>query len=88
MSQPSRTFGTRLREVRTRRKISQRELVEWLRGLGFDLHQPAISGIESGKRQLSFDEAVAIARFLKIPLEALYMSWEDWLVFESEFGLG
>jgi transcriptional regulator with XRE-family HTH domain len=84
---PSETFRTRVREARTQRGLSQRALVDALRERGIEIHQPAYSDLENGRRSIGLDEAVAIARVLKVPVERLYMTWEDLLVFEAEIGL-
>jgi transcriptional regulator with XRE-family HTH domain len=86
MAQPSDTFRERMREARTQRGLSQRGLATGLRELGYAFEQPTISWIENGTRNISLDEAVAIARVLRVPLGRMYMDWTDYLVSEAEAG--
>jgi len=61
---PSEVFRRRLREVRQARNWTQPELAEKLSGQGAGITEFTINRIESGKRGLSLDEAVAIAAVL------------------------
>jgi transcriptional regulator with XRE-family HTH domain len=65
---PSAAFGKRLREVRERArpKITQAQLVERLAELGFELNRDAVIQIESGRRRVTLDEALAIAAVLGV----------------------
>jgi transcriptional regulator with XRE-family HTH domain len=84
-TQPSsQVFRERMREARQASDISQQGLVRRLKELGVSMNQPAVARIEAGERKVSLDEAVAIARVLRVPLERLYASWEDYLVIQAE----
>lgn len=64
MTRPSEVFRKRLREVRQIRGWTQKELAEALSRTGADLNEFTITRMESGKRRVSLDEAVAIAAVL------------------------
>ena len=85
---PSETFLERTKDAREVRGMSQRQLVARLEAEhGIHLTQPAYTLLESGRRALKFDEAVAISRVLNVSLELMYApSWHDYLVMESEAG--
>lgn len=60
---PSHVFGKQVKEVREglRPKVSQVELARRLTELGIETHQVTVSRIETGDRDVSIDEAFAIA---------------------------
>ncbi len=64
MPLPSEVFRTRIRKVRQAKGWTQQELAEALNGAGAELTAFAITRLESGKRGVSLDEAVAIAAVL------------------------
>jgi transcriptional regulator with XRE-family HTH domain len=64
MPLPSEVFRRRLREVRQAKGWTQPELAEALAGAGVDLNEFVITRMESGKRRVSLDEAVALAAVL------------------------
>ncbi len=60
-------FGKRLAQMRKERKISQEQLAE-LSGL----NRPYISGIEQGKRNVSLEVIVSLAKALGIKTKELF----------------
>jgi transcriptional regulator with XRE-family HTH domain len=60
-------FGKRLAQMRKERKISQEQLAE-LSGL----NRPYISGIEHGKRNVSLEVIVSLAKALGIQTKELF----------------
>jgi transcriptional regulator with XRE-family HTH domain len=64
MSMPSEVFRSRLREVRRAKGWTQQELAGALSSQGVGITAFAIARLESGKRGISLDEAVAIAAVL------------------------
>lgn len=69
---PGARFARRLREERERAGISQADLAGRLSGALDDvIYHSAVARIESGKRSVKIDEAVAIADVLKVSLAAL-----------------
>ena len=62
-----RTIGTRLRERRLARGLSQAEL-----GRECDLHRTFIGSVERGQRNISIINIRLIARKLKISLQDLF----------------
>jgi transcriptional regulator with XRE-family HTH domain len=66
MSLPSEVFRARLREVRRAKGLTQQDLAEALSGAGEDLSASAITRMESGHRDVSLDEAIAIAAVLGV----------------------
>jgi DNA-binding XRE family transcriptional regulator len=93
MTEPDQLFRERMREVRERApRMSQRQLAEELQKLGFEMSQPAIWAIESGKRNVSLAEAIAISAVLDVPTQDLYRelpSWDDYsLASAEEPGIG
>ena len=59
-------FGKRLREARQARRLSQRDLHE-ATGIAISM----ISGIESGKRNVSLQRASMLAKAVNIPLHKM-----------------
>jgi transcriptional regulator with XRE-family HTH domain len=86
--EPSKTFGERVKELRERRGISQRELVEALERLGVPMHQPGIARIQKGTRKVSLEELFAIAAVFDVPPESLYWppldTWEEYDAVQME----
>ena len=65
-------FGTRLRDLRLQRELSQERLAE-LAGL----HRTYLGGIERGERNVSLINLVAIANALDLPLSTLFEGIDD-----------
>ncbi len=65
------TFASRVRQVREARGWSQEELARRLAEIGPRLGPTAITRLERGDRAVRVEEAVAIARALMTPLNAL-----------------
>ena len=61
---PSKVFGSRLRETRKARRISQTALAQRMTDVGRPLDKAAVLRIENGERRLSLDEAIAFASVL------------------------
>jgi transcriptional regulator with XRE-family HTH domain len=59
-------FGKRLREIRTRKGISQEKLAE-LAGL----HRTYVSSVERGERNISLVNIESLAEALGVPMAAL-----------------
>ena len=59
-------FGTRLRELRNKRSLSQEDL-----SLACELDRTYIGGVERGERNISLINIVRIARALGVPPEKL-----------------
>jgi transcriptional regulator with XRE-family HTH domain len=57
---PRQVFAQRMREVRNRRSWSMEELSKRLKELGLKLNASQIAKIETGSRDISLDEAIAI----------------------------
>jgi transcriptional regulator with XRE-family HTH domain len=74
---PSQVFAKRLREVRTRRKWSMRQLSERLEELGVKLNTSQIAKIETGVRDISLDEALSIALALGVSPLHLFIPIEE-----------
>lgn len=88
-TRPSEVFRARLRQLRKRRRISQRELVRRVRELGVPMHQPGVSRIEAGTQSVSLDEAVAISAVFDLLPEHLYrtpLDWEDYVIAQGALG--
>ena len=56
-----------LKILRTSARLSQEDMAERMRRLGFKLHQTQIAKIENGTRGISFDEALGLAKALSVP---------------------
>lgn len=66
-----KSFGQRLRELRTARGWSQGYLAQRMTNAGTAIHQTQIAKLEAGARAVRLSEAVALARTLGASLEAL-----------------
>jgi transcriptional regulator with XRE-family HTH domain len=66
--------GPRIREARLRAlaKVSQEELAARLQAMGVELDRSAISRIESGERQVTDLEILAICQALDVPVGNLF----------------
>ena len=56
--------GQRIREARSKAKLSQEQVVARLQSLGVDIDQTALSRIENGERQITDIEVVAVCQIL------------------------
>ncbi len=63
--------GSRIRELRKQKKISQEEFAARMQVAGIDIDQRTISRIECEKRFLADFELREIARILQIPMDEL-----------------
>jgi transcriptional regulator with XRE-family HTH domain len=61
LSDPRRLFGSRVRELRLQRKLSQEKLAELA-----DLHRNYVGGVERGERNVSLLNIVRLAHGLKV----------------------
>lgn len=64
-------LAVRLRQIRQARGWSQTKLADWMRTEGVDLSRTVIREIESGRRPIRLNEALAAAAALGQPLEVL-----------------
>lgn len=69
--QAERRFGARVRQARTERGWSQRELAADLAAKGIKLDPSAITRLEKGQRPIRLDEAATLAEIFGIPLEEM-----------------
>jgi transcriptional regulator with XRE-family HTH domain len=74
---PEHIFMSRLRVIRTTRRVTQRALAARLAELGVKLDYSAVARIEQGARGISLNEAVAIALALEVTLESLLVPSES-----------
>lgn len=65
-----KAFGTRVSELRKKRKLTQEELADLV-----DLHRTYIGFIEQGKRNPSIGNIYKIAKTLNISLKELFKSF-------------
>jgi transcriptional regulator with XRE-family HTH domain len=65
---PTQAFARSLKQGRLLRDLNQQRLAERLTELGFPTAQSTIARIETGKRGVTLDDAVAISIALDIPL--------------------
>jgi len=65
-------FGNRIRSLRKRKGWSQEDL-----GLDCELDQTYISGIERGKRNVSLQATLALARSLDVTLSQLFQGLDE-----------
>lgn len=80
MTEVSAAFARRLREERTKRRITQAELAERMTPLlGAQIYDSTISLLEKpgSARSIKLEEAVAAARALDVPLATLISNPED-----------
>ncbi len=70
-AKPRELVGRNLRRIRQDRGLSQRRLVERMRGLRFSWHQTTVQGVETGTRPVSIDELVALAICLDTDIASL-----------------
>lgn len=66
------TFGERLRQERTWRNLSQRDLAERL-----NITSAAISAYEKGKASPTLERMRQIADVFKCPISKLYVDWRE-----------
>lgn len=74
---PSAIFRRRLRAALTTRGWSLRQLASRLEELGYPLRASALNKIEHAQRDISLDDAVAIAVALEVPLPLLFLPYGD-----------
>ena len=56
-----------LKVLRATARLSQEDIAERMRRLGFKMHQTQIAKIEKNARSISFDEAIGLAKALSVP---------------------
>lgn len=68
-----RAVGRRLRHQREASAMSQAEVAERMRALGFELQQSTVAKIESGKRPIRVAELFAFETVFGLPFQSLVM---------------
>lgn len=58
-----------LKVMRKAARLSQDDVAERMRRLGFKFHQTQIAKIENGTRAIQFDEVIGLAKALNLPAE-------------------
>ncbi|MDJ0342601.1 helix-turn-helix transcriptional regulator [Streptomyces sp. H10-C2] len=58
-----------LKIMRKTARLSQDDVAERMRRLGFKFHQTQIAKIENGTRAIQFDEVIGLAKALNLPAE-------------------
>lgn len=58
-----------LKVMRKAARLSQDDVAERMRRLGFKFHQTQIAKIENGTRSIQFDEVIGLAKALNLPAE-------------------
>lgn len=85
----STRFAEAMRTERVTKGWSQRKLAEELEAAsGLKLDPSAMTRMENGQRELKLNEAVAIARVLKIPIATVLTGKQEQLVRECMLWLG
>lgn len=56
-----------LKVLRRTARLSQVDVAERMRRLGYKMHQTQIAKIENGTRSISFDEVIGLAKALSVP---------------------
>ncbi|MBI5170536.1 MAG: helix-turn-helix transcriptional regulator [Candidatus Eisenbacteria bacterium] len=69
MDSELRAFGKRVRELRTRKGLSQEALAE-LSGL----HRTYVGGVERGERNIGLKNICALAAALELPVSMLFQA--------------
>ncbi len=67
-----RAFGTRLRDLRLARGLSQERLAE-----AADLHRNHVGTIERGERSVGLDTILSLAAALDVPPASLFEDWQE-----------
>lgn len=70
----AQTFGLAVRAQRVQFGWSQRQLAVCMGTLGFSWHQTTVAKTEAAERSVPIDEAVALARLLRISLDSLLLA--------------
>jgi transcriptional regulator with XRE-family HTH domain len=65
---PEARLARSVRALRTARDLTQAGLARKMTDLGFSWHPTTVARVEAGERDISLDEAVALADLLGIPL--------------------
>lgn len=63
--------GPKIREIRERKKLTQKLIIEELKKQGVDINASTLSKMENMRRSISDFELVAIARVLKVSVVEL-----------------
>jgi transcriptional regulator with XRE-family HTH domain len=64
-------LARRVRELRVKAGLTQRQLADLMSGAGYRMHQTTIAKIESGERPVVVGEAIQLAGVLGVTLPAL-----------------
>lgn len=65
-------LGTRLRELRAGRRMSQSALAADMAARGFSWHQQTVYRIEAARQGAGFEEVLALADIFGVPLESFH----------------
>jgi transcriptional regulator with XRE-family HTH domain len=74
---PAEIFARRLREHRQAAGLSQRDIADEMRAEGFEWHQTTAQRVETAKRSIHLNEAVALAAILGVDLAVLLRPEND-----------
>lgn len=78
-------IGTRIKQIRESKGISQQSLVNELNEIGMSLSRETLSKIENGNRTLAVHELKGICKVLKVSVEVLLEDEEDEVTLEKLF---
>lgn len=68
-------IGVKIREIRKKRGISQRQVADDLQEMGLIIDKNAVQRMESGQRFITDIELVVIAKYLDTPINELLASF-------------
>ncbi|WP_297426497.1 helix-turn-helix transcriptional regulator [Clostridium sp.] len=78
-------IGTRIKQIRESKGISQQSLVNELNEIGMSLSRETLSKIENGNRTLAVHELKGICKVLDVDVEVLLKEEEDEVTLKKLF---
>lgn len=78
-------IGTRIKQIRESKGISQQSLVNELNEIGMSLSRETLSKIENGNRTLAVHELKGICKVLDVDVEVLLKDEEDEVTLKKLF---